>query len=283
MKKTKYDLSIFELGLKTRAFYDGDVLNLLYGRYEYEVVNRQTEYGWQDCSYNWTLTNFQTIPMPTRRKMVTLLFKSFDIISDVDGLREEFDDRILCTLRTILEEEFAYKQNYQNQMQYDVYNCYFEDLIYPSKVMKEFLMWHRAGLPVSQEERKLLNDCVTKFLSESAPLQGTLAQRIEWKKAKWHLQLKKLNKKASRCYSSLNKLHKRKAQLEEKGKIIELSTVRAKIDKIRDEVLYKIYNDQLKYERELALAEAYPILTGNFPPLELLLSPYNNQSEEKAC
>lgn len=283
MKKTKYDLSIFELGLKTRSFYYADVMNLLYGRYEYEIVNGQTEYGWKDCSYDWTLTNFQNIPMATRRKMVKLLFKSFDIISDDDGLREEFDNRILCTLRTLLEEEFAYKQNYKDQMQYDVYNCYFEDLVYPSKVMKEFLMWHQAGLPVNKEERKLLNDCVTKFLSESAPHQGTLAQRIEWKKARWRLRLKKLNKKANRCYSSLNNLHKREEQLEKNGKIIELRAVRAKIDKIRDEVLNKIYNDQLTYERELALAEAYPILTGNFPPLELLISPYNNQSEEKAC
>ena len=246
-----YDLSIIELGLKERVFYFWDVISLFYNECDFSSPNQQTEKGLWYNNYDWALTRFPAIPMETRRQVVKILFT---LCEEDLGLWGEFYDRIYCTLRTLLGKEEVYIEG-KNYSYYNRYVCSFEDLISPVTVVKEFLMWHRMGLPVSSVEKTLLQECLQKFLPDVSVDDKQFATLLAQKKA----DLQRRQRSLSLRYNYLGRLHDTLADDDKKNRL-RVANERTTVNNGKSAIM-----------EQLALAEAYPILTADFAVHEVRL------------
>lgn len=247
MKKT-YDLGIIELGLKTQTFFFFDVMALFYNACDYDLVNSQVEDGFLNNRYDWTMTNFDAIPTETRRRLVHILLRQKDFAErDVDFM-DEFYSRIYCVLRTLLGLEKVCKKK-NGVSYYDLYSCHFEDLVSPVTVVKEFLMWHKAGLPVTPMEQILLKDCVLKFLPDFRFDDEQSVTALKQKKEELRRKLCDINAQ----FRLIGACIKRLKQADDDSK------------NVLNDKLDRIYDDRCDILQSLALAEAYPILMADFP------------------
>lgn len=246
MKQQKYDLSIIELGLKTQTFFFFDVMALFYNKCDCDRINEKFADGYMNYRYSWAQTNFDAIPMETRRRLVRILFRQQEFAEkDVDFM-DEFYNRIYCTLRTLLGKENVCKK-VRNEFIYDLYYCTFEDLISPVTVVKEFLMWHKMGLPVSADERALLQECLQKFLPESQFEDINFEAALKQKRKGLLRQLRHLNARVRRIDAQLK-------NIDEEDEDCDM------LVRKQEGRLYQIYDEKNEILEHLALAEAYPIL-----------------------
>ncbi|MBR1825254.1 MAG: hypothetical protein IJ770_01555 [Alphaproteobacteria bacterium] len=256
MKKTKYDLSIIEHGLETQTFFFGDVISLFYNSCSSHWVSLQTETGHFHYRYDWVQTNFDAIPMATRKQLIRILFRQEEFESGDRDFFDEFYNRIYCTLRTLLDEETVYKEH-NGELMYDRYYCSFEDLISPVTVMKEFLMWHQMGLPISSEEKILLEKCLQKFLPDLPSEKNKSKKALKQKQNDLRRKIHNLNRKCRRLDAILRQIDDSAEDEDENMKEREL---------VRK--LLNISSDKFEIQAHLALAEAFPILYGSFPQAE---------------
>ncbi|MBQ9271738.1 MAG: hypothetical protein IJ218_05705 [Alphaproteobacteria bacterium] len=255
MKKQKYDLSIIELGLEMQTFFFFDVMALFYNKCESAWLGMQDVGGRIEWRYDWSPTNFDAIPLKTRRNLLQILFKQEEFAARDTDFMNEFYNRIYCGLRSLLGQEKARKVE-EGKWYYDIYICSFEDYISPVTVVREFMIWHQIGLPVSSDEKMLLRKCLVKLLPEISPDDGAFATALMCKKAGLRQKLHVVDAKCRRILARI---------IQE-----ENNTAKENSSDISSKLLAELWH-QIDIKKELleclALAEAYQIWQAEFPLL----------------
>lgn len=248
-----------------KASYLKSVWIALYGPLETEKVKRN---GRTRCTYNWKAQPFDNVSSFLRREITSQLIKTDTMFDENDSsLRDEFYGRIYSVLNSLLEER-ALPFKTVEDLELFSKNSEMPNAL-PCTEMREFILWHHCGLPVSLKEKRLLRRCLKKFL-KAPPRTAKATECIYREKlANINTEVNHFLKKIGYRLKRLKNLYLESQALgdvdENDERLIAISNREKKeIQKTLD-LMNQSY---LIVVKSNALSESYNILTEKFPILE---------------
>jgi len=148
--KQKLDVRLIEFGLEKQVFIPQTILDMLY---------LPMVYGVDVCPTGvWLVNGFKEIPQPTREQLVRLSLKY-----DKEETTLLLNRRMACVLYTMLNKTcnerkyfstFIQDAGLVNEPHAPIYEAKFE-YGSPIDAVREIFLWHKWGLKMSNNERKV--------------------------------------------------------------------------------------------------------------------------------
>ena len=265
MKKQEQQEILDELNAVEEAqkiSYLKDVWLALYGPLTRKKVKGSTQW-----MYGWKSLPFYHVSSYLRRELTSKLIKTNIMFDEADSsLRDEFYNRIYNTLNSLLEDNQC-----GADILYDVQSIIktSNELTIPlQEQMKEIIIWHKCGLPVSLKEKRLLKRCLKKFL-KATPRTAKATERIYREKvAEIYVESGSLLKKIRYRSKQLKNLYAEYQALKDVDESDERVIAYKKREKVITKGNLKVGYQCLALCRTSALSKSYNVLYGNFPTLE---------------
>lgn len=245
-----------------KVSYLKDVWLALYG-----PLTRKKVKGRARWTYGWKSLPFYHVSSYLRRELTSQLIKTNIMFDEADSsLRDEFYNRIYNTLNSLLEDNQC-----GADILYDIQSIIktSNEMTTPLKEqMKEIIIWHRCGLPVSLKEKRLLKRCLKKFLKAN-PRTAKATERIYREKmTEIYAGSSSLLKKIKYRSKQLRNLYAEYQALKDVDENDERVIAYKKREKVITKGTFKVEYQCLTLCQTLALAKSYDILNGKFPILE---------------
>ena len=219
------------------------------------------------CTYNWKAQPFDNVSSFLRREITSQLIKTDTMFDENDSsLRDEFYNRIYVTLNQLLDDNQCFADTLYD-VQYITKSV--NELTTPIQdKVKEFLIWHNCGLPVSLKEKRLLKQCLKKFLNARPRTEKATARIYREKMKEIYAESATLLKKAKYFSKKLVDLYAESVALRDVNEDDERVISYKKREKAAIKKYLKIGSRCIVLCRKNALSTSYNVLYGNFPTLE---------------
>lgn len=240
----KFDLTVFEIGLKKGVFDQIQLMNLIYGE-----VNLAKEMD-NILFLEWNVARFNEFPIRLREQLIRLLIsytpeeaRMFKSVHDVAN------ELALCALESTVSPQ-VYQAAKGNLCHTAIFGC-----TSPAVVVREIRYWVEWGIEIEDVVLKMAKLVLDEFLKD-APQCADMGARVQAKKRELVKRKDGLN---SRILALMRKYYAFGTKILATKSLSEQIAMQIKLYKIMEEFDKSVGTCANVY-RQLGQAEVYPLI-----------------------